>query len=168
MTKLKSLIVSNFTKHFQYIPFIINSWQPLKRNQLEVNDPLKTFWTRKKKESLYDENVLNAISRDPSPDHHQYILHKRSFDIDRIAFVQLSPVSISSRKVTYLSGTCSSIKLAYERGMLARKGKVRRRRSFVARAEMRFRFYSLPSSVNLREIYPRTFDRFAFPAWHVR
>lgn len=139
--------------------------QPLKRNRLEVNDPLKTSWTRKKK-SLYTKCIVRWTQSRMIPDH-QYILHKRSFDIDRIAFVQLSPVSISSRKVTYLLGTCSSIKLAYERGMLARKGKVRRR-WFVARAEMRFRFYSLPSSVNLREIYPRTFDRFAFPAWHVR
>lgn len=132
---------------------------------MEVNDPLKTSWTRKKKVSI--QNVL-CVERNFA-----------WFPIISIFYISVVSTSIEShscnflryrsrvRKVTYLLGTCSSIKLAYERGMLARKGKVRRR-SFVARAEMRFRFYSLPSSVNLREIYPRTFDRFAFPAWHVR
>lgn len=97
---------------------INNQWKEI---NLEVND-LKLA-ERKKKVPI--RNVLWTQSR-TIPDHH-YILHKRSFDIDRIAFVQLSPVSISSRKVTCLLGTCSSIKLAYERGMLARKGKVRQR-----------------------------------------
>ena len=99
---------------------INNQWKEI---NLEVND-LKL--PERKKKSPYTKRIVNAIYR-TIPDHH-YILHKRSFDIDRIAFVQLSPVSISSRKVTCLLGTCSSIKLAYERGMLARKGKVRQRR----------------------------------------
>lgn len=88
---------------------------------MEVNDPLKTSWTRKKKVSI--QNVL-CVERNFA-----------WFPIISIFYISVVSTSIEShscnflryrsrvRKVTYLLGTCSSIKLAYERGMLARKGK---------------------------------------------